>query len=279
MSQTNIARSFIASVICFCLSLALTAYTSHDPSIIKFGKAFFLETLAPLQSLNRTVHDGVGTLWDDYISLVDTKKTNERLLERLIVLEAENSRLLELAGENNRLKALLNVSEDSKISGPLAKVVAYDPTNWSKRITINRGSSDGVTEGMPVVSGNGVVGQILSVGLHSAQVLLLSDPLSAVDALIQRTRTRGLIEGTGSSNCRLQYVRSEDDIKEGDRVITSGLDGVYPKGLLIGVVSKVGEYERGMLFRNIRVLTSINFDKLEDVMVVTSIPEKEDFSE
>lgn len=279
MSQTNIARSFIASVICFCLSLALTAYTSHDPSIIKFGKAFFLETLAPLQSLNRTVHDGVGTLWDDYISLVDTKKTNERLLERLIVLEAENSRLLELAGENNRLKALLNVSEDSKISGPLAKVVAYDPTNWSKRITINRGSSDGVTEGMPVVSGNGVVGQIVSVGLHSAQVLLLSDPLSAVDALIQRTRTRGLIEGTGSSNCRLQYVRSEDDIKEGDRVITSGLDGVYPKGLLIGVVSKVGEYERGMLFRNIRVLTSINFDKLEDVMVVTSIPEKEDFSE
>lgn len=279
MAQTNFGRPITAAVVLFCVSLALTAYTAHDSRIVKYGATFFSEILAPVQSLNRSVHDSISSIWEHYVNLIGVKKDYEHLVERFILVEAENSRLIELASENERLKGLLKVSAENKLTGPVAKVLAYDPTNWSKRITIDLGSNDGIKEGLAVVSGNGVVGQVVSVGLHTAQVLLLSDPGSGADALIQRSRARGVIEGTGSSACRLQYIGSEEDVAEGDRVVTSGLDGIYPKGLLLGVVTFVADYEKGMQFRRVKVTTLVDFSKLEDVMVVTGVQEAEDKEE
>lgn len=268
MAQTGVKRSISVSIILFCVALALTAYTSRNPSIVKFGTTVFSEALAPIQTLNRSVHDWINGLWGNYINLIGVKEENRHLADRLMVLEAENSKLIELASENERLKSLLNVAEVSALNGYIARVLAYDPTNWSKKITVNRGMNDNIKEGMAVISGNGVVGQIVSVGLHTSQVLLLSDPSSGADAIIQRTRTRGVVEGTGGNFYRLQFVKSEEDVRLGDRVITSGLDGIYPKGLLLGVVSFVGDYEKGTLFRDLKVRTSIDFNKLEDVLIV-----------
>jgi rod shape-determining protein MreC len=157
---------------------------------------------------------------------------------------------------------------------PAANVLAYDPTNRSKKITINVGSDSGVEIGQAVVSGNGVVGQVIAVNAKTAQVMLITDPSSGVDALVQRSRTRAVLDGTGGNRCRLMFSSTNDDLKNGDRIVTSGLDGVFPKGLSLGVAIHVGSddgSEKGMLFRgNVWIQPSVDFNRLETVMVVTA---------
>ena len=254
----------------FLAALALTGYTARKPALARVGAAFFSEALRPLQSLNGTMHDALGGVWERYVSLVGVKEENGHLRERTAVLEAENSRLRELQSENTRLRGLLNLTQQSELKGLVARVTAYDPTNWSRKITINRGTADGAAPGMAVLEGNGVVGHIIAAGPRSSQVLLLTDPSSGVDAMIQNSRARGVVEGTGGKRCRMNYVLTDEQVQPGDRVITSGLDGIFPKGLLLGVVAAVGDREKGMLFQNVEVQTSVDFGKLEHVLVVNA---------
>jgi len=268
LAQTNTSRVIGSALLLFCVALALTAYTARRPALARAGSAVFSETLAPLQALYSTMHAALEGVWDRYLNLVRTKEDNSSLRRRLAVLEAENSRLRELQSENKRLRSLLALAEQTSLSGVVARVVAYDPSNWSRKITINRGSASGVGPGMAVLEGNGVVGQVVAAGPGSAQVLLLNDPNSGVDAMIQNSRARGMVEGTGGKRCRMSYVQADEHVQVGDRVITSGLDGVFPKGLLIGVISSVGEREKGMLFQSLEVKAAVDFGKLEDLLVV-----------
>lgn len=142
-----------------------------------------------------------------------------------------------------------------------------------KTILINRGTRDGLKEGCPVLTDEGVVGRIVETSWNVSRVLLLIDNNSNIDALVQESRAQGILQGRGADGCILKYVQSSEEVREGDSVISSGLAGVFPKGLLLGVVRKV-EKEPFGLFQDIQVSPSVDLLKLEEVVVILS--DKED---
>ncbi|MCB0318874.1 MAG: rod shape-determining protein MreC, partial [Bdellovibrionales bacterium] len=193
------------------------------------------------------------------------------------VLEAENSKLKELYSENLRLKELLGVTEKTNLVGIAADVIGYSPSTWVRSLTLNKGALQGVARGMPVLVGSGVVGQISAAGATSSQVLLINDHTSGIDAIIQDSRTRGIVEGA-DDYLRFIYVSSDANVKIGDRVITSGMDTIFPKGMFIGVVSQANNRENS-LFYDINVKPAVDFSRLETVLVVTTPVQVESFEE
>lgn len=275
MGSTTVNRGKIAasSFVLFCLALFLSAYTAKEPSLAQVGYTVVSTVLSPIVKLNDYLSSSVSGLWRNYIDLIDLRQEADILEKRLDVLEAENSRLIEFENENQRLKSLLSILSENKLNGIGARVIGYDPASWVKSVTIDRGSKDGIQVGMAVLQGRGVVGQVTKVGLNSAQVLLITDHASGVDVLIQGSRARGIVEGSGGRLCRIQYVLKEDQVEVGDRIITSGVDGVFPKGLLVGIVSA---FERGEAqFLKVEVKPTVDFDQLEEVVVVSAARTKE----
>lgn len=268
VSSANRVRIVAATFLLFCASLLLTAYSAKNPAIAQVGTRLVSDVLSPLEFVTHRLYSSVGSVWSNYISLWSLREEHERLRQRLLSLEEHNSRLLEVEHENQRLREILSFAQASALTGVAADVIGYDPSNWVKAVTISRAAGVNLTPGMPVIEGKGLVGQISSVASGSARVLLIIDSGSGVDATLQGERVRGVVSGNGSGGCEMHYVLNDAEVAVGERVITSGLDGVYPKGLLIGVVVEVSEKSNGM-FRKIQVKPAVDFDKLESVLVVT----------
>lgn len=235
---------------------------------------------AVLNPLEKAHHEGLSTLahlWDRYVWLIGVEAQRDSLMSRVRILEAKNSQLLEHERENLRLRALLHYVEATKHRGVAATVIGRDPSNWFDTIDIDRGKKHGVLPNLPVVDGRAIVGQTTSASSESAKVLLLTDSTSAIDAIVQSSRAPGIVEGTGSKYLLLKYVLKDQLVEVGDRVIASGLDGVFPKGTLIGVVTEVNSQAVG-LFQEIRLAPSVDNRRLENVLVLTqqaaSAPEK-----
>jgi rod shape-determining protein MreC len=150
-----------------------------------------------------------------------------------------------------------------------AEVVAYSPSAWFRTIVINKGQRDGVRKGLPVMTWEGVVGKVMRISSTSSVILLVIDRNSSVDCLVQRTRTRGILEGEGGGRCFLRYVPRTEDIQVGDHIVTSGLEGIFPKGLSMGEVVRVEKKAYG-LFQEIEVMPSADLSRLEEVMVLVS---------
>ena len=150
-----------------------------------------------------------------------------------------------------------------------AEVIGKDPSSWFKTIIIDKGSTDGVGRGDPVVVPEGIAGQIMEVAENYSKVLLIIDRNSAVDSLVQRTRARGVIKGESIRQCTLEYVLQKNEVKAGDTIVSSGLDGVYPKGLRVGEVSEVNTGSSG-IFKEVIVNPYVDFEKLEEVLVIVN---------
>ena len=152
-----------------------------------------------------------------------------------------------------------------------AEVIGQDPSSWFKSVTINKGEGDGVKRGMAVISPDGVVGQILKAAPHYATVLLVTDYNSAIDSIVQKTRARAIVEGSGENRCQLKYLLRTDEVNVGDVIVTSGLGGNFPKGLLIGEIRRVEKKGRGV-FQYADLMPSVDLTKLEEVLVITESP-------
>ena len=148
-----------------------------------------------------------------------------------------------------------------------ASIIANSGSSWFKSCLLDKGSADGVRKGMAVVTPLGVVGQVVAVTARTAKVLLLADPNSGVDVLVQRTRARGIVSGSLDNGTILKYVKRSEDIQEGDRLVTSGFDGVFPKGMVVGTVIKVRKQTLG-LFQHIEVMPAVNLARTEEVLIV-----------
>ncbi|MCF8068166.1 MAG: rod shape-determining protein MreC [Desulfobacterales bacterium] len=236
-----------------------------------------LYIVSPFQkALTRSI-GFVKDIWRHYFYLSSVSMENDRLRKELSFAAEKNNRLVEAELSNARLRNLLKFTE--KTEGPLiaAEIIGKDPTSWHKTITIDKGSDDGVEKGDAVVSPEGVVGQVTDVASHYAKALLLIDHNSAVDALIQNSRARGVVHGESSGQCALKYVLRKHEIQTGDTVISSGLDGIFQKGLRVGVVSGVVKNSSGM-FQVVTVKPFVDFETLEEVFVMARIKadEKED---
>ncbi|HLB02478.1 MAG TPA: rod shape-determining protein MreC [Nitrospiria bacterium] len=209
----------------------------------------------------------VGDVWRGYIALVQARRENQRFVEQLHQLQAENLRLQELALENSRLQQLLDLKNTSPIKLTAARVVGRDPTNWHKTVMINKGEQDGLGVDMGVITPAGVVGRVIRTTPEASQVLLLTDQNSSIAALVQRTRDEGLVEGTEGGLARMKYLPILSEVGAGDMILTSGLTGIFPKGMMIGQVLEVQKKENA-LFQVVRIKPTVDFAKIEEVLVI-----------
>lgn len=229
-----------------------------------------LDGMRPLQSVMAGVIDGAANVWQTYIALVGVKQENQRLRQRVLELEQQAVQLAEVQQTDKRLDQLLKFRRTLAGDVQAAEIIGRDPLPWFSTIVINKGKADGVREGMAVLSPFGVVGQIISIGAHAARVLLITDHNSGVDAVVQRSRARGIVEGGLDGTCVMRYLKRGEDVEVGDRIITSGLDGIFPKGILVGEVTHVTRGNRGLL-QVANVKPSVPLDRIEEV-VVASLP-------
>lgn len=251
-----------------CCSLLLTAYSARNPSFARIGTSALFEVVAPLHAAVDFAEDSTRSVWSGYVGLIDLSQENEKLRARVSELDGERGLLEEFKRENERLRALLDLNAVSQLRGVAANVIGDEPSGWGQGVIVNKGSLLGVRVGMAVVHPRGVVGQVVAVSPNYAHVLLLTDHSSGVDVMTQDSRVRGVVEGVGADHCELRYVSKQTPVRVGDTVVTSGMDGVFPKGLILGVISKVA-VETGTLLQNIEVNVSVDLDKLEEVLILT----------
>jgi rod shape-determining protein MreC len=229
--------------------------------------AVLMWILRPLQIAGQGTASWIKGFRDNYDTLAGFRGENERLRKRLHTLEIERQRLLEAEATNRRLQQLLNFRSELPAGAITASIIAASATSWFQSCVLNKGSADGVRKGMGVVTPLGVIGKVVTVTGRTAKVLLLTDPNSGIDVLVQRTRSRGIVSGSLESGTVLKYVKRSEDVQEGDRLVTSGLDSVFPKGMLAGTVIKVRKQSRG-LFQTVEVLPAVQASLVEEVLVV-----------
>ena len=272
--MTSQARKFIIPILIFLLALSLISANLHSRDNMSFFESLVVGITAPVQKVVWGVIDGIGSIWRGYFYLVGLEKENQALKKELQELKLQMNRYREADLANQRLRALLNFKKS--IATPLlpAQLVAFDPSGWFQTILIDKGRNDGVVQDMAVVSAEGLVGRVIGVSNHHAKVLLILDGNSAVDAYVQRSRARGVLVGLGRELCLLKYVQRNEDVQVGDKVISSGMGGVFPKGLLVGTVQEVVRGSSG-LFQRVEVEPAVNFSRLEEVMVVIQPPAEE----
>jgi rod shape-determining protein MreC len=226
-----------------------------------------IAVMRPLQSGIQASFLGIRGFFMNYAALRGVANENERLKARVRELEGEKSRLLEEEATNKRLRELMEFRSEWAPKSMTASVIANSASTYFHTLIIDKGKKDGVEKGMAVISALGVVGQVVSTSSRNAKVLLVTDAHSGVDAMGQRTRARGIVSGSLESGTVMKYVKRSEDVKEGDRLVTSGLDGVFPKGLMIGTVSKVNKKNLG-LFQYIEVSLAVDPGRVEEVLVV-----------
>ena len=250
-----------------CASFLLTAYSSRHPEVAQVGSVMVAEVVAPFGSALESAKDGTRAAWSRYVYLSGVSIENEQLKQRLARVEGDLASMSELGRENARLRELLRFSSEAGVAGVAASVVGSDASGWVRGALINRGTASGVDIGMAVVTPQGVVGQVVAASPDTARVLLITDHSSGVDAIVQSTRVRGVLQGAGASGCELRFVTKDAAIKPGDLVVTSGLDRVYPKGLVLGTVAALSAAGPG-LFQAILVKPAADVQRAEEVLVV-----------
>lgn len=245
-----------------------------DPSRTNPLDRAILEISAPVQFVALEVARTVSGFLEEYFYLVDVGRENERL-ERQSARAREELRELRVQGvENVRLRDLLSLRE--RIGGETisAQVVSKDIDEHFRvaRVLLDRGERDLVKPGMPVISVDGLVGQIRRTSGHSADVTLVVDEQSAVDVVIRRTGARGILRGTSRDDhyaCKIQYLERTDEVAIGDEVYTSGMGQRFPAAILVGTVTHIEKREYG-LYQEARVTPSVRFSGLEEVLILTS---------
>ncbi len=200
----------------------------------------------------------------NYRSILDE---NTRLKKQILMSGKETLQIKELLQENERLNKILSFKEQSRFKTVAARIIARDPDNWSRGISINKGAAQGIKAGNVVITEAGLAGRVLETFRNVSKIILINDTDSAVSALIERSREHGLISGTLMGGIVMRYLDKEADVAAGDIVETSGLTGGYPASIIIGEVSEVkGEYQG--LAKYALVKPAVALMKVEEVLVI-----------
>jgi rod shape-determining protein MreC len=225
------------------------------------------EIAAPIQKAIKAPVDFLGETWADYIALVDLRRDNEALQVRVAALEEENLQFREALVASGHLERIVQMRENFEVPLLPSEVVGQDVFPWFRSILLDRGRSHEVLSGMPVVSDHGVVGLVTATSPHASRAMMLLDRQSAVDAIVQRSRARGIVRGRGTGELEFVFMVRGDDVQPDDVVITSGVGGVYPKGLRIGSITVVQTDEARLLHTG-SVKPSVDFGRLEQVFIM-----------
>jgi rod shape-determining protein MreC len=228
--------------------------------------ALLLEVVAPAQRVATRATRAVVDAWEGVEGLWRARVEADALRARVQELERQAARLTEIELENTRLRQLLDFRQT--LAGQLltARIIGHDATGLSRTIAIDQGTAAGVARGAAVLAPGGLVGQVILVSPHAARVMLVTDHNSGVDAVVQRTRGRGIVEGTADGRCGLKFVKRTEDLQLGDLVLSSGLEGIFPRGLPIGRIVEVDKQGQG-LFQYAQIEPAVDMDALEEVLV------------
>jgi rod shape-determining protein MreC len=250
------------------LSLTLLTWkVKNRVPVIMFENAV-LSITRPLQQAATWTTQSLRGVWDNYVYLVNVQRDNQRLREETKWLRQENHRYLEAYLQYQRLQRLLNFREQTPRDVMAAAVVGRNANSWTEIIYINRGTRDKVAKGFAVVTHDGLVGQVIHAAPALSQVMLLTDFRSGVDALVQRTRASGVVAGRGRHLAELKFLPVGADLQPGDRLISSGMGGVFPKGLIIGAVKDI--HRNGGQTQQVEIQPSVDFSHLEEVLVLVN---------
>ncbi|MGZ3775648.1 MAG: rod shape-determining protein MreC [Pseudobdellovibrionaceae bacterium] len=212
-----------------------------------------------------------------YVDLINIKKSNQDLKSNNNELQARLKKMNELLIENDRLRNLLSFKEQSNMNLVAAEVIGRDLVTDHNTITINKGTHDGVKPGLAVITTDGVLGYIFKPGPFTSSVMLITDRYAVVDGIVQRTRAHGIVEGKSQSSCSLKYVEKTEDVKQGDLVVTGGLDNIFPKGFPVAIVESV-ERKTFSVSLKVELRPVIDPYKVEEVFIVLNAANA-DFSE
>ena len=206
-------------------------------------------------------------IWSGYLNLVDVRDDNDRLRERVAALEETNLQYREALVASEHLQRIAAMRDDFEVPMLPAHVVGLDVSLWFRSIVIDRGTEHGIHTGNPLITNRGVVGLVTAASMQASRAMLLLDRQSAVDGVVQRSRARGVVRGTGSGMLEFKFEAREGDVRPGDVIITSGLDAIYPKGLRIGDVSEIFD-PGGDLIQSALLQPAVDFGRLEQVFVM-----------
>lgn len=258
---------FLCIILLICVNIVFLAVAVRRHSDVGV-QSYILSLVGPLQNTGHSFIEGANNLWRRYFNLVATSYENQELKRQLFEALSENARLREAELAYQRMSLFLEFKSDFNVNFVMAEVISYAPNAWYDAFIINCGTKDGVGEGLPVVNHEGVIGQIVSVSSNYAKVAPLVGQGNAIGARIQSSRQAGILMGGGDGLFKLAYVNVGGSVGVGDKVITSGLDGVYPPGLDLGVITEVVVPDGGV-FAEITVKPAVNFAVLQEVMVLT----------
>jgi rod shape-determining protein MreC len=227
---------------------------------------FTLDFIGPLQSAATRSFAGIVSLKNDYIGLLNARAENKQLQMQIDKYLTELGEYREGYSTYRHLQELLALKDKLAFKPLTARVVGKEPAYWYQTIVVDRGKKDDVLEGMIALAPGGVVGQVMHTAENYSKILLANAPSSAIDAMVQKNRTRGILKGVGEKGFILQYVLKNADVEVGDHIVTAGIGGVFPAGIPVGKVSKIEKKQRGM-FLEIEVQSHIDFQKLEYVLI------------
>ncbi|KJU83355.1 rod shape-determining protein MreC [Candidatus Magnetobacterium bavaricum] len=221
----------------------------------------------PVQYLNEAIYTIIKTIQEPFVTMIVVKQDNMRLKQELQQLLLRQETFKEQVQENNRLRQLLDIKDVTPGYVTTARVIGKNPSTWSQTMIINKGAMYGIKKDMAVRSSKCLIGKVILVDKHHSTVLLITDVHSSVAVKVQTSRLEGVVSGTGQSLCILKYIPQDEVVKEGDDLITSGYDSLYPPGIPVGRVSSV-QRSQTEVFLNVEVTLCATPFKVDEVLVI-----------
>lgn len=271
------ATALVAVLFLQILALAIQIKRPADPANPEAGgtrliRVWVVTAFTPFERGFVNAAGLTRMVWSDYIYLRGVRDENQALKDEIERMRIEQARLRDDATQARRLQALLGFKQQFISQTLAAQVLGSSGTDRSRILYLDKGASDGVREDMAVITPEGVVGKVLRVFSNSSQVLVISDATSGAGAVLEKSRLQGVVKGTDAGELRLHYVMVDEKVEVGERVLTSGGDRIYPKGLPLGTVAEVKPGSD--LFFSIRVEPAAQLNRLEEVLIVTRIAEQ-----
>jgi rod shape-determining protein MreC len=255
------------------LGLAVQVKRTTDSESTRLIRIWAVGAVTPLEKVLAWAQTSSGNVWRNYFYLRGVRAENRSLKQQIERMSLEQVRMSQDADQARRLQALLGFKEQFISRTMAAQVIGSSGSELSRSVYIDKGYNDGIKRDMAVITADGIVGKVLNVYRSTSQVLLINDQTSGVGALLDKTRLQGILRGTPSGEVVIEKVMSDETVPPGELVLTSGGDGIFPKGLLVGKVTKVSLGSD--LFLNIRVRPAADLSRLEEVLVVTKIDERQ----
>jgi rod shape-determining protein MreC len=255
------------------LGLAVQVRRTTDDEPTRLIRIWAVDAITPLEKVLVGAETSTSNVWHNYFYLRGVRAENRDLKQQIERMSLEQVRMSQDADQARRLQALLAFKEQFISKTMAAQVIGSSGSELSRSVYIDKGENDGIKPDMAVITSDGIVGKVLRVYGSTSLVLLINDQTSGVGALLDKTRLQGILRGTPAGEVVLEKVMSDENVPVGEMVLTSGGDGIFPKGLLVGRVTKAAPGSD--LFLNIRVRPAADLSKLEEVLVVTKIDERQ----